>query len=279
MKAHQTLSLLSPLLALASLPLAAVAQTKTPITLDEFLNATDITSARVSPDGSAVVVATKAPDWQQNRFKEDLWLWTRGSGALLGLTRSGHDSEPQWSPDGRYIAFLSDRPLPAPESDDEGKEKDETSRVWVIPRFPFIARSWTLTPSPGRPKARTSSFRSPIRCRRMQKRRAKPSGRMWSAGVSRSVETCFCPCPSRRRSARAQRLHRRTTNRRRPTIIPLILRTPASSPTAIWRSPRSSRRQPANGSPSRPDRFRTGSRILRTMRFFLSDLTAERHGN
>ena len=66
MKAHQTLSLLSPLLALASLPLAAVAQTKTPITLDEFLNATDITSARVSPDGSAVVVATKAPDWQQN---------------------------------------------------------------------------------------------------------------------------------------------------------------------------------------------------------------------
>jgi dipeptidyl aminopeptidase/acylaminoacyl peptidase len=133
MKAHQTLPLLSPLLALASLPLAAVAQTKTPITLDEFLNATDITSARVSPDGSAVVVATKAPDWQQNRFKEDLWLWTRGSGALLGLTRSGHDSEPQWSPDGRYIAFLSDRPLPAPESDDEGKEKDETSRVWVIP--------------------------------------------------------------------------------------------------------------------------------------------------
>jgi dipeptidyl aminopeptidase/acylaminoacyl peptidase len=114
------------------LPLAAISQSKTPITLDEYMNATDIGSARISPDGSAVVVATDAADWQGNRFKEDLWIWTRQSGKLTALTHSGHDSVPEWSPDGRYIAFLSDRPLPnanPDEADDEG----EASRVWLLP--------------------------------------------------------------------------------------------------------------------------------------------------
>ena len=119
--------------ALIFLPLASRALDKPSITLDEFMNATEIRDARISPDGSAAVIATIAPDWQQNRFKEELWLWTRHSGAVVSLTRSGHDSSPQWSPDGRYIAFLSDRPVAGVESSDDAKDKEEPSRVWLIP--------------------------------------------------------------------------------------------------------------------------------------------------
>ena len=122
------------LLAAAMICAAANAQNKPAISLDEFMNASDITDARIAPDGSAAVVAVSAPDWQQNRFGSNLWLWKKNDGKLVILTQSGHDSSPEFSSDGRYVAFLSDRTVVSgEESKDEDKDdKDETNRIWLI---------------------------------------------------------------------------------------------------------------------------------------------------
>ncbi len=135
MRSTHASALLLSFLIVAGLPASAqsslAAPNKLTISLDEFMNATDILGARIAPDGQAVVISIAAPDWQHNRFAEDLWLWKK-NGVVTPLTYAGHDSSPQWSPDGRMIAFLSDRPLPSdPASDDDSK--DGTTRVWLIP--------------------------------------------------------------------------------------------------------------------------------------------------
>src|ERR1700743_401042 len=87
------------------------AQSKPAITMDEFMNTTEITETHPSPDGTAVVIASESPDWKANDFRHDLWLWTAQAG-LKPLTHSGSEESAQWSPDGKWIAFVSDRALP-----------------------------------------------------------------------------------------------------------------------------------------------------------------------
>ncbi len=101
-----------------SLALAQAPPAKPPLTLDDFFNSVDIPNVRIAPDGRAVAIETSRADWEANRFRSDLWLYRDAPGAtgtLVQLTQSGHDRNPEFSPDGRWIAFFSDRNAP-PES-------------------------------------------------------------------------------------------------------------------------------------------------------------------
>jgi dipeptidyl aminopeptidase/acylaminoacyl peptidase len=87
---------------------------KRPLTLDDFFNSVEIRSIQISPDGHEVVIETVRRDWASNRYRSDLWLYRdTGGGSLVQITQSGHDSAPQWSPDGHSEA-IENRCCPLP---------------------------------------------------------------------------------------------------------------------------------------------------------------------
>jgi len=115
----------------------AVSQTKPKITLDEFFNSVSFSALELAPDGKAVIIGTERADWDQQTFRRDLWLYRTDAGSLIPLTQSGHDDQPQWSPDGRWIAFISDRKTDADASDEDngdeqGKSDEGVDQIYLI---------------------------------------------------------------------------------------------------------------------------------------------------
>src|SRR3984885_4186724 len=130
-------ALILPLLcatALAQTPAA-----KLPLTLDDFFNSVDTPNVGLAPDGRAVAIEPTRADWVGNRFRSDLWLYRDepgGSGSLVQLTQSGRDRNPEFSPDGRWIAFLSDRSGQSESSAESSTEaaaaSEKSDQVYVI---------------------------------------------------------------------------------------------------------------------------------------------------
>jgi dipeptidyl aminopeptidase/acylaminoacyl peptidase len=136
MRTHKTILIVLMVLSCA---LATMAQSKPKLTIDEFFNSVSFSGVEISPDGNSVVIVTDRADWDQQIFRTDLWLYHddgKGAGSLIQLTQSGHDSDPKWSPDGRWIAFLSERKSPAEkggDSDSDSESKDEAaSQIYLI---------------------------------------------------------------------------------------------------------------------------------------------------
>ncbi len=137
------------LLSVCAIPLLislAATQSKPKLTLDTFFNSVSYPTVAMSPDGNSVVIVAERADWDQQIFRDDLWLYRSNlvsdaksnstSGSLIQLTQSGHDSEPKWSPDGQWIAFLSERRSSSGKDSDsdsnDDDDKGDISQLYVI---------------------------------------------------------------------------------------------------------------------------------------------------
>jgi dipeptidyl aminopeptidase/acylaminoacyl peptidase len=100
-------------------PLASVrvmgqttALARTP-TIDQSLEMRSVGSPEISPDGKHVVYEETRTNWEANAFETDLWMADVATGARHRLTVAEKSSSgAAWSPDGLWIAFLSDRVAP-----------------------------------------------------------------------------------------------------------------------------------------------------------------------
>jgi dipeptidyl aminopeptidase/acylaminoacyl peptidase len=83
---------------------------KTP-TIDQSLEMKSASNPRISPDGRRVVYEVQSANWEDNSFDRNLWIADVASGETHQLTSAKKSSTgASWSPDGKWIAFLSDRP-------------------------------------------------------------------------------------------------------------------------------------------------------------------------
>lgn len=99
---------LAALLALAA-PLPAQSA-KRPLRSDDIYRIRDVHDPERSPDGKWVAYAVSTVDTTRDKSSSDLWMVSWDGTQQLQLTNTPEsESSPRWSPDGKWLSFLSSR--------------------------------------------------------------------------------------------------------------------------------------------------------------------------
>jgi dipeptidyl aminopeptidase/acylaminoacyl peptidase len=98
------------------------------INLDDLARMKTVGDPQVSPDGRWVAYTLGTVDAEKDRRDTDLWMvsWDGTTTVQLTFTPEDSESQPRWSPDNRYLAFLATR-------GDEALKK-LGPQVWLLDR-------------------------------------------------------------------------------------------------------------------------------------------------
>jgi dipeptidyl aminopeptidase/acylaminoacyl peptidase len=105
-----------------------------PMTLNDAFRVKDVRNPKVSPGGNWVLYTVSEMNLKKDDRQSDLWMvsWDGKKDIQLTYGYNGSVSSPAWSPDRKYISFLSGR-----------KGKVEGTQVWVLSRNGGEARQLT----------------------------------------------------------------------------------------------------------------------------------------
>ncbi|HYF40432.1 MAG TPA: hypothetical protein VD930_12135, partial [Gemmatimonadales bacterium] len=92
--------------------------------VDDLNRLREVSGPEVSPEGAWVAYTVSTADTVADRSDSDVWMTSWDGKRTVRLTTSrSNEGAPRWSPDGRYLAFLSNRDDPR-----------EVQQVWLLDR-------------------------------------------------------------------------------------------------------------------------------------------------
>jgi dipeptidyl aminopeptidase/acylaminoacyl peptidase len=94
------------------------------ITTDDVMALHEVADPRISPDGNAVAYTVTSADAAGDEWRTHVWMTDWAGNRAFQVTRSdAGEDRPRWSPDGKYLSFLSARPDP-----------DGPEQLWLLER-------------------------------------------------------------------------------------------------------------------------------------------------
>lgn len=104
-------------------PTEAVAQTPRPIRPSDVYRLKDVGSPRLSPDGAWIAYTVSTVDSAKDKSDSDIWMVSWDGTRTLRMTSSPEgESNPRWSPDNRYLSFVS------------GRYESKGGQIWLLDR-------------------------------------------------------------------------------------------------------------------------------------------------
>ena len=114
------------------------------ITIEDLYSMQFLSRPRIAPDGQRVAFVTTTIDASKHEYRSSIWVAPIDGGEAQRFTSStANASSPEWSPDGRWLAFVSERESEAMGKDAKKQGKDKP-QVWVLPVTGGEARQLTF---------------------------------------------------------------------------------------------------------------------------------------
>jgi dipeptidyl aminopeptidase/acylaminoacyl peptidase len=105
-------------------PRESAGQSQRKIELNDVLRIRTVSDPQISPDGAWVAYTVSAVDTAEDKANSDIWMVSWDGRREVRLTSSkANEHAPRWSPDGRYLGFLSER--------DDAREVEQ---LWLLDR-------------------------------------------------------------------------------------------------------------------------------------------------
>ena len=107
---------------LVTMPSDAPAQPRRPLKADDIFTFKNVGDPRLSPDGAWIAYTVSQMDQKKDASDTDIYMVPVAGGDPIRVTTSEKsESSPRWSPDNKYLAFLSGR-------------DDKKTQVWLLDR-------------------------------------------------------------------------------------------------------------------------------------------------